>query len=141
MPLQYSIEEPHPTIKTGPGSREYFIVAKEVAETHDRGCYALFNDEGEKVSPWSLISKKMYPMKASTRTSVKDAIQQTITEGDYVGYNNSGGMSSISIGKVVGFTDKQVRVVAMSTYPSGSAKLMYENCLIRLPESFWTGML
>jgi len=141
MPLQYSIQEPHPTIKHGPGSSEFFLVPQDIAETHDKGCFALFNDEGEQVSPWCLIDRKIDPEKASTRTSVKDAIMQTLVEGDYVGYNSSGGTSAISIGRVTGFTNKQVRVLAMSTYPITSSKLMYENSLIKLPESFWTGSL
>lgn len=141
MPLQFAIAERHPVIKVGPGSREYFLVTKESAETHEEGCYALFNDEGEQVSHWDSLHKKVYPVKSSTRFEVKDSMKQTLVEGDYVGYNNSGGMSPIVVGKVVGFTDKQVRVMAMSTNKMNSSKLMYENCLIRLPESFWHGTL
>jgi hypothetical protein len=139
MPLQYSIQEKHPTIKHGPGSVEYVPVPREVAETHDEGCFALFNDEGEKVSNWCLISRKIYPDKASTRTNVKDAIMQPLTEGDYVAYNNSGGISPMSIGKVTGFTNKQVRVLPMNTNRTASSKLMYESAVIKLPESFWHG--
>lgn len=138
MPLQYSIEEQNPAVKYHP---EYYIVPQEVAETNEHGCYALFNNDGEKVSPWCLINRKVITEKASTRNSVKDAIEQTVTVGDYVGYNNSGGNSPISIGRVVGFTNKQVRVLAMSTYHSAYSKLMYESSLIKLPEEFWTGAL
>lgn len=141
MPLQYAIGEKHPEIKTGPGSVEYFLVEPEVAETHDEGFYALFNDEGEKVSPWCRINRQLYPEKPSTRKDVKDAIMQTLTEGDYVAYNSEGGVSSMRIGRVTGFTNKQVRVLPMSTYASASSKLMYESAVIKLPESFWHGTL
>jgi hypothetical protein len=141
MPLQYAIEEKHPTIKHGPGSREYFIVSHEIAETNDNGCYALFNDEGEQVSHWSSLHRKQYPQKPSTRSFVKDSMKQTVVEGDYVGYNNSGGMSPIVVGKVVGFTNKQVRVLRMGMNAIDSPTLMYESSLIKLPESFWHGTL
>lgn len=141
MPKQYAIEEKNPEIRSGPGSVEYFMVEREVAETHDDGCYALFNDEGEKVSPWCRLNRKLYPEKASTRKSVKDAIMQTLTEGDYVAYNSEGGVSPMRIGLVSGFTNKQVRVLPMNTYSSASSKLLYETALVKLPESFWYGTL
>lgn len=141
MPVQYSIMESNPDIKNGPGSVEFHIVPEEIAITHDRGCYALFNDDGEKVSNWCLLGRKVSPEKPSTRASVKDSIQQTVVVGDYVGYNNSGGTSPISVGKITGFTNKQVRVLSMSTRHVGSSRLMYESSVIKLPESLWTGTL
>lgn len=141
MPKQYAIGEKNPAIKAGPGSVEYFIVGQEIAETHEEGFYALFNDEGEKVSPWCRLNRKLYPDKPSTRKNVKDAIMQTLVEGDYVAYNNEGGVSPMRIGQVTGFTNKQVRVLPMNTYSSAASKLMYESALIKLPESFWHGTI
>lgn len=139
MPIQYSIQEKNPEIKNGPV--EYYIVPEEIAATHDNGCYALFNEDGEKASPWCSLHRKIYPDKSSTRSSVKDSIMQTVVEGDYVGYNNSGGTSPISVGQVTGFTNKQVRVLAMGTNRLTGTKLMYESSIIKLPESLWTGTL
>lgn len=137
MPLQYAIAEKHPEVKSGPGSVEYFVVDKEIAETHEEGHYALFNDDLEQVSVWCRLNRRISPDKASTRQSVKDAIMQTVVVGDYVAFNKEGGVSPMRIGQVTGFTNKQVRVLKMGTYPYTNSILMYESAIVKLPESLW----
>lgn len=139
MPIQYAVQESVPEIPAGPGSVAYHIVPLEVAETHEYGCYALFNDDGEQVSPWCiLVQKGLDNIRPDKRESAKDRVMQTITVGDYVAYSD-GGNSPMSIGKVIGFTNKQVRILPMSMYPHSSGRLMYESSVIRLPEPFWHG--
>ena len=139
MPLRYAVEERHPTIKTGPHSREYIPVTREVAESYERGCYALFNEEGEQCSPWAILQQRPLPPKPNPRTEkVKDAIMQTLSIGDYVAFNSSTAAGALNIGKIVAFTPKQVRVLRLCM-SAGSEKYIPEQGLIRLPESLWLG--
>lgn len=140
MPLLYAVAEKHPTISHGPGSYEYFEVPIEVAETHGGGCYALHNEDRERVSQWSPLNVDLEKIKPSTRSGVKDSINQVLSEGDFVGYGDSV-TSPMTIAKVLGFTNKQVRLLPMGSSRASSARLMYEHSLIRLPEMLWTGSL
>jgi hypothetical protein len=141
MPLQYSIKDKHPTITSGPDSVVYLPAPKEVAESHEDGCYALSNMDGERVSPWAYINIITEPEKRSFRTEVKDALKHPLSIGDYVGYNANNVNSPITIGKVLGFTNKQVRVMKIDSYKRQYSELRYESSLIRLPEEYWTGTL
>lgn len=138
MPLQYSVKENHPEIKTGPNAALYIPVPKEIAETHENGHYALFNDEGEKVSNWCLLQRKIGDFKPGLRNEAKDGIKQTIKVGDYVAHGDGFMSDPLQIGKVIGFTPKSVRVLSMGSYPIASAKLYSDWSLIRLPETLWT---
>lgn len=146
MPLKYALEEfiPPPHLPSGVEPNRwnseiiYHQVSQEIAENdEERGVFCLMNTEGEQLTCWTPLSLKwveqtMRTVK-STGTPQKDLLGELLTVGDYVALPNSS--SELLIGKVIGFTDKKVRVLAydhIRSFGSIANSLRFPNAIIKI---------
>lgn len=121
MPFQYAIKEfvPGEGIHPSQASRwnsetEYHPVPKHVAEANpEMGVVAIFNNNGEKVSDWVRLDTETVESafkKKSPASPRKDRLGSEISVRDFVVYCEFDG-TSLHVGQVAGFTDKNVRVI------------------------------
>lgn len=146
MPLKYAIEGYLPKANT-PSGKElsrwnsdivYQQVPQEVAENdEERGVFCLVNNEGEQITYWTPLSTKWVENAMRTVKSMgvpqKDLLGELLSVGDYVALPSSA--SELLIGRVIGFTEKKVRVLAydhMRSFGSITNSLRFPNAIIKI---------
>lgn len=139
MPFIYAIEELHPYTAIGNWQSSqppvFTPVTKEVAETSENGVFALTRNSGEQITGWMdingnqarLIEEEMRKVKSLPVTH-QDALCEELAIGDYV--TVSPNPAEVSIGRVLGFTKRQVRILVYgrsygvtTKNPSGLVKI------------------
>lgn len=103
---------------------EYHPVTKEMAETHEDGCYKLVSNYGQDVIAWHHFFPELRvddTTKVGTGKPLCDAIGIELAGGDFVMVSDSKS-ATMEIAEVVNFTPQKIRVRTVGGFGMGSTK-------------------